>query len=57
MAAEIIMLRKCSDVNFFCWPVDKMVMLRKCCDFFWPVDTGMFFPNARCSVTVPQLNC
>ena len=27
-----------------------------CCDFFWPVDTGIFFMNAGCNATIPQLN-
>ena len=25
-------------------------------NYFWPVDTDMFFTNARCNATVPQLN-
>ncbi len=36
----------------------EIVMVRKCFDkiSFWPVDTGMFFMNAGCNMTVPQLN-
>ena len=36
----------------------EIIMVRKCFDamLFWPVDTGMFFMNAKCNATAPQLN-
>ena len=49
--------------QFFSWKRQSGFGSRNChgaevffCDVFLPVDTGMFFMNARCNATIPQLN-
>ena len=33
-----------------------VMVLKYCVAIFLPVDTGIFLQNARCKVTIPQLN-